>query len=52
MQIYLEDYCIYDFDIQKAFKAKYMTENSWTSWEDRKYDENNMEFKKNIAKKN
>lgn len=43
----MESCCFYGFDQQKAFWVRYITKNLLVSWEDRKYDENNIEHRDN-----
>lgn len=49
MDIYLESYCLYDFDWQRAFGARYISKNSAVSQKYWKYNENNIEYRGNIA---
>lgn len=51
MPIYLGDCCLYHFDRQRAFKARYMIANSSTSQEYGKHDENNVEHRDNTMAK-
>ena len=43
--------CLYGFDRQRAFRAKYMAKNLSASQEYRKYDENKAKHKDNVATK-
>lgn len=49
--LYLKGYCLYDFDRQKALRAKYMAKNLLRSWEYEKHDENNMEHRGSMVRK-
>ena len=51
MQIYLGGSCLYGFDRQKAFGARYLAENPSASREHWKHDKNNLERKGNVATK-
>lgn len=51
MQIYCGGCCLYGFDQQKAFEARYMAKNFLASQEYGKHNENNMEHKHNITTK-
>lgn len=51
MQIYLEDSCLYDFNQQKAFEARYMAKNPLASHKHKKYDANNVKYRGIMATK-
>lgn len=51
MQIYLKNSCLYGFDQQKTFEARYRAGNILASQKHKKHDENNMEYRGNIATK-
>ena len=51
MQIHMEGCCLYGFDQQKVFGARYMAKNPPISQEHKKYDDNNMEHRGNAVTK-
>lgn len=51
MQIDLRDYDLYDFDLKKTSRARYMAKNPQTSQEYQKYEKTNMEHKGNTLVK-
>lgn len=52
MQISLGGCCIYDFDQQRAFEARYIAKNLLASWKHRKHNKNNKEHGDNTMEKN
>lgn len=49
--MYLERWCIYGFDEQKIFEARYMAGNLLTCRMHRKYNKKNVELEGNTVKK-
>lgn len=49
MQIYLRGNCLYDFDWQKAFGARYIAKNTSASQKHRKHNRNNVKHRDNAA---
>lgn len=45
---YLKDYCLYGFNRQKIFEAKYIAKNLQGSQKYKKHNNNNIEYKNNI----
>lgn len=43
--------CLYGYNRQRIFEARYMIKNSSKSRKQKKYNENNVEYKKIIVKK-